>query len=170
MWREAKASESLCIATHPLPSPQRCHDPLRPHLLSAPAAPAPAPAGDLALLCGLVHLLLAEGGMAADFVAAQTDGFAALEAQWSDWTPETVSDLCGIDEAWLRQLAAHGPQQWPFPTPSGRARLWADPCAGQSVLRAAGAEGCSGTVGGTGVPDQDGGFRPSLCGAGPVCF
>jgi hypothetical protein len=127
MWREAKASESLCIATHPLPSPQRCNHPLRPHLLSAPAAPALAPTGDLALLCGFGHLLLAEGGMAADFVAAQTDGFAALEALWSDWTPEMVRDLCGIDEASLHQLAAHGPQQWPFPTASGRASLWADP-------------------------------------------
>jgi hypothetical protein len=61
-------------------SPQRCDDPLRPRLLSAPAAPALAPAGGLALPCSLGRLLLAEGGIAAVFVAAQTEGFAPLEA------------------------------------------------------------------------------------------
>jgi ferredoxin-nitrate reductase len=64
------------------------------------------PGSDLALLCGLGHLLLAEGGIDAAFVAAHTEGFQELEALWRAWTPEKVSALCGIDEGSLRQLAA----------------------------------------------------------------
>ena len=64
------------------------------------------PGSDLALLCGLGHLLLAEGGVDAAFVAAHTEGFQELAALWSAWTPEKVSALCGINEDALRQLAA----------------------------------------------------------------
>ena len=64
------------------------------------------PGTDLALLCGLGHLLLAEGGIDAAFVAAHTEGFQELAALWSAWMPAQVSALCGIDEGSLRQLAA----------------------------------------------------------------
>ena len=64
------------------------------------------PGTDLALLCGLGHLLLEEEGVDRAFVATHTEGFGALAALWSAWTPERVSHLCDIDAAQLRQLAA----------------------------------------------------------------
>ena len=72
------------------------------------------PGTDLALLCGLGHLLLegaSEGGSAGAgvdpaFVAAHTEGFEELAALWRSWTPERASAVCGIEEAALRQLAA----------------------------------------------------------------
>jgi len=76
------------------------------------------PGTDLALLCGLGHLLLegasagadaggdAGAGVDAAFVAAHTEGFEELAALWRAWTPERASAICGIEEAALRQLAA----------------------------------------------------------------
>jgi ferredoxin-nitrate reductase len=64
------------------------------------------PGTDLALLCGVGHLLLEQGGIDQAFVAAHTEGFAALETLWRQWTPQRVSELCGIEEAALRQFAS----------------------------------------------------------------
>lgn len=63
------------------------------------------PGSDLALLCGIGHLLLQRDGLDRAFIAAHTEGFAELEALWRAWTPERVSALCGIAEADLRRLA-----------------------------------------------------------------
>ena len=65
-----------------------------------------APGTDLALLCGLGHLLLEHGGVDQAFVAAHTEGFAELEALWRAWEPARAAAVCGIAEAELRQLAA----------------------------------------------------------------
>ncbi len=65
-----------------------------------------APGTDLALLCGLGHLLLQGGGVDRAFVAAHTEGFAELETLWRAWEPARVAAVCGIAEAELRQLAA----------------------------------------------------------------
>lgn len=64
-----------------------------------------APGTDLALLCGLGHLLLERGGVDGAFVAARTEGFAALETLWRAWDPERAAAVCGIAAADLRQLA-----------------------------------------------------------------
>jgi len=64
-----------------------------------------APGTDLALLCGLGHLLLQRGGVDQAFVAAHTEGFAALETLWRAWEPARTAAVCGIAEADLRQLA-----------------------------------------------------------------
>jgi ferredoxin-nitrate reductase len=64
------------------------------------------PGTDLALLCGLGHLLLEQGGIAAAFVADHTCGWPALEALWRQWPPALAARVCGISEAQLRQLAA----------------------------------------------------------------
>jgi len=63
------------------------------------------PGSDLALLCGVGHLLLELQALDQPFIAAHTDGFAELEALWRQWTPQRVCDLCGIAEDDLRQLA-----------------------------------------------------------------
>jgi ferredoxin-nitrate reductase len=68
------------------------------------------PGTDLALLCGLGHLLLEAGvegvGVDAAFVAAHTEGFEALAELWRAWPPERASAVCGIAADDLRQLAA----------------------------------------------------------------
>jgi ferredoxin-nitrate reductase len=65
-----------------------------------------APGSDLALLCGLGHLLLQGGGVDATFVAAHTEGFAELDTLWRAWEPARAAAVCGIAEADLRQLAS----------------------------------------------------------------
>jgi ferredoxin-nitrate reductase len=64
-----------------------------------------APGSDLALLCGLGHLLLQRGGLDQAFVAAHTEGFTELETLWRAWEPARAAAVCGIAEADLRQLA-----------------------------------------------------------------
>ena len=64
-----------------------------------------APGTDLALLCGLGHLLLEHGGVDRAFVAAHTEGFAELETLWRAWQPARAAAVCGIAEADLRHLA-----------------------------------------------------------------
>jgi ferredoxin-nitrate reductase len=77
-----------------------------------------APGTDLSLLCGLGHLLLDNGGVDRAFVAAHTEGFAALETLWRAWTPARAAAVCGIAEADLRQLA-----DW-WREASGALSLW----------------------------------------------
>ncbi len=76
------------------------------------------PGTDLALLHGVGHLLLQAAAINQGFVAAHTQGFEALAALWQAWTPQRVSDLCGIGEADLRQLA-----QW-WAGSAGVLSLW----------------------------------------------
>jgi ferredoxin-nitrate reductase len=64
-----------------------------------------APGTDLALLCGLGHLLLQRGGVDQAFVAAHTEGFTELEVLWRAWEPARAAAVCGIAETDLRQLA-----------------------------------------------------------------
>jgi ferredoxin-nitrate reductase len=64
-----------------------------------------APGTDLALLCGLGHLLLERGGVERAFVAAHTEGFAELETLWRAWDPQRAAAVCGIAAADLCQLA-----------------------------------------------------------------
>ncbi|MCP9887679.1 nitrate reductase [Cyanobium sp. ATX 6A2] len=63
------------------------------------------PGSDLALLCGLGHLLLERGGVGHAFVAAHTEGFDELETLWRAWDCERAAAVCGIAAADLRQLA-----------------------------------------------------------------
>ena len=76
------------------------------------------PGTDLVLLHGVGHLLLQAAAINQGFVAAHTQGFAELAALWQVWTPQRVSDLCGISEADLRQLA-----QW-WAGSAGVLSLW----------------------------------------------
>ena len=63
------------------------------------------PGTDLVLLHGIGHLLLELQALDHPFIAAHTEGYGELEALWRQWTPQRVSQLCGIAEADLRQLA-----------------------------------------------------------------
>ena len=54
------------------------------------------PGTDVALFHGMLHLMLWEGWTDPTFIAAHTHGFDALKALARDYTPERVTQLCGI--------------------------------------------------------------------------
>ncbi len=56
------------------------------------------PGTDIALFNGLLHVLLAEGLVDRQYIAAHTEGFAALEQVISVYTPAFVSGICGLPE------------------------------------------------------------------------
>jgi len=106
---------NLCIA-HPIMWQRICRNRHRPEIIvvdprkteTAMAATlhlALAPKSDLALFYGLAHLLIREGWIDADFIAAHTTGFDAFRRHVSDFTPERVAKATGIDEATLFRVA-----------------------------------------------------------------
>jgi NADPH-dependent sulfite reductase flavoprotein alpha-component len=63
------------------------------------------PGTDLALLNGLLHLLVADGAIDADFIAAHTDGWAAMPAFLADYAPDRVAEATGLAEDDIRTAA-----------------------------------------------------------------
>ncbi len=63
------------------------------------------PGTDVMLFNGMLHLMLREGWIAADYIAAHTSGFEALKATVGDCTPETVARVCGLSTAQLFEAA-----------------------------------------------------------------
>lgn len=57
------------------------------------------PGTDVALFHGMLHHILWEGLADAEFIAAHTEGFAALKARVRQYTPAMVAGVCGIAEA-----------------------------------------------------------------------
>ncbi|MCX4638539.1 bifunctional nitrate reductase/sulfite reductase flavoprotein subunit alpha [Streptomyces platensis] len=64
-----------------------------------------APGTDLALLNGLLHLLVENGHVDAEFIAEHAEGWEAMPAFLQDYPPERVAELTGIPEADLRRAA-----------------------------------------------------------------
>ncbi|GFE18551.1 hypothetical protein Sgleb_65980 [Streptomyces glebosus] len=64
-----------------------------------------APGTDLALLNGLLHLLVENGHVDAEFIAEHTEGWEAMPAFLQDYPPARVAELTGIPEADLRRAA-----------------------------------------------------------------
>lgn len=64
------------------------------------------PGSDVALCHGMLHLMLWEGWLDTDYIAAHTSGFDALKARVREYTPRETSRLTGITEAALVQAAA----------------------------------------------------------------
>ncbi|MCF3148347.1 molybdopterin-dependent oxidoreductase, partial [Streptomyces platensis] len=64
-----------------------------------------APGTDLALLNGLLHLLVENGHLDAEFIAEHTEGWEAMPAFLQDYPPARVAELTGIPEADLRRAA-----------------------------------------------------------------
>jgi ferredoxin-nitrate reductase len=63
------------------------------------------PGGDLALLYGIAHLLVARGWIKRDFIAAHTTGFDEFETFVRNFTPARVTTETGVAESTLEQLA-----------------------------------------------------------------
>jgi len=63
------------------------------------------PGTDLALLNGLLHLLVENGDIDAEFVAGHTDGWDAMAEFLADYPPHRVSEITGLDESDIRTAA-----------------------------------------------------------------
>ncbi len=94
--QEAKRRGAKLIAIDPYRSAtaEKCHQ----HI-------AVMPGTDAALALGLMHVLIDEGLIDADYVARYTLGFDALEARAANWDPARVAAVCRIPAAVVRDLA-----------------------------------------------------------------
>lgn len=63
------------------------------------------PGTDVALYHGMLHLMLWEGWTDSNFIATRTRGFDALKALVRDYTPEMVTQTCGIAKETLYEAA-----------------------------------------------------------------
>ncbi|WP_235435893.1 bifunctional nitrate reductase/sulfite reductase flavoprotein subunit alpha [Mycobacterium sp. EPa45] len=63
------------------------------------------PGTDLALLNGLLHLLVESGDIDTDFIAAHTEGWAAMPEFLADYPPARVAEITGLSEADIRTAA-----------------------------------------------------------------
>ncbi|MFC3963174.1 molybdopterin-dependent oxidoreductase [Nocardia jiangsuensis] len=64
-----------------------------------------APGTDLALLNGLLHLLVADGAIDTEFIAAHTEGWDAMPEFLAEYPPEWVAELTGLAEPDIRTAA-----------------------------------------------------------------
>ena len=64
------------------------------------------PGTDLPLLYGLLHLLIRDGLVDRDFIAAHTNGWQALEAAAAAWPPARAAELTGVPVELLERAAA----------------------------------------------------------------
>jgi assimilatory nitrate reductase catalytic subunit len=65
----------------------------------------PVPGSDLALACGLLHVLIAEDLVDDAYVAARTTGFDDARATAAGWWPERVERVTGVPAPQLRETA-----------------------------------------------------------------
>ena len=65
----------------------------------------PVPGTDLALALGVLHLLVANGDVDEEYVAARTSGFDEVRRSVAAWWPERVERVTGVPVAELRELA-----------------------------------------------------------------
>lgn len=128
------------------------------------------PGTDVALFHGILHLLLWEDWIDRDFIQAHTDGLAELKRLVHDYTPQMVTQLCGISVEQLRLCA-----QW-VGTSRSFLSLW---CMGLNQSTAGSAKNsalinlhlATGTIGRpgcgpfslTGQPNAMGGAKPAAC-------
>ena len=61
------------------------------------------PGTDVALFHGMLHIMLTEGWVDHAYIAAHTEGFAALQTLVADYTPAHVHAVCGITPEQLLQ-------------------------------------------------------------------
>ncbi|HEX2286334.1 MAG TPA: molybdopterin-dependent oxidoreductase, partial [Mycobacterium sp.] len=63
------------------------------------------PGTDLALLNGLLHLLVENGDIDAEFIAEHTEGWEAMPAFLADYPPHKVAEITGLAESDIRTAA-----------------------------------------------------------------
>jgi anaerobic selenocysteine-containing dehydrogenase len=65
----------------------------------------PRPGTDIALMLAMMHVLIRDGLVDHDWVAAHTDGFDELAAHVTDWPPQRAATITGVDAADIERLA-----------------------------------------------------------------
>ncbi|MCC6729706.1 MAG: molybdopterin oxidoreductase family protein [Chthonomonadales bacterium] len=63
------------------------------------------PGGDVALMNGILHVVIARGWVDRGFVGAHTSGFAEVEDAVREYTPERAGELAGVDPALIVRAA-----------------------------------------------------------------
>ena len=63
------------------------------------------PGTDVALLNGMLHTIIAEELYDQQYVQANTEGFADLQARIKDFPPEKMEDVCGIPAETIKSVA-----------------------------------------------------------------
>lgn len=93
--QEAKRRGAKLIAIDPYRSltAEKCHQ----HIALLPGT-------DAALALGIMHVLINENLLDADYIERYTLGFAQLRARALEWPPERVAAVCGISAAEVWQL------------------------------------------------------------------
>src|SRR5450830_2149697 len=93
--QEAKRRGAKLIAIDPYRSltAEKCHQ----HIALLPGT-------DAALALGIMHVLIAEDLLDADYIARHTLGFEQLQQRAAEWPPQRVAEVCGISEEEVWQL------------------------------------------------------------------
>jgi formate dehydrogenase major subunit len=60
---------------------------------------------DVALLNAMLNVIVTEGLTDRQYIAARVDGFAELERNIRDFTPEAMAPICGVDAETIRSIA-----------------------------------------------------------------
>ena len=60
---------------------------------------------DVALLNGLMHVIIKNGWQAGEYIRARTEGYEALENIVSDYTPQRVGAITGVDPKQIEKMA-----------------------------------------------------------------
>ncbi len=63
------------------------------------------PDTDVALLNAMMHVIVTEGLVDQDFIASRTIGYAELQANVAEYSPEAMAPICGIDADTIRYVA-----------------------------------------------------------------
>ena len=63
------------------------------------------PASDVALLNAIMHVIVEEKLYDVQYLQAHTENFERLKEHLSNYSPESVADICGIDAATIRKVA-----------------------------------------------------------------
>lgn len=65
----------------------------------------PLPGTDVALALGMMHVMIVEGLVDQDYIDKYTSGYKELKEHVKSYDPKSVSDLCGLPEEDIIQLA-----------------------------------------------------------------
>ena len=63
------------------------------------------PASDVALLNAIMHVIVGENLYDVQYLQAYTENFERLKEHLSSYSPESVTDICGIDAKTIREVA-----------------------------------------------------------------
>jgi anaerobic selenocysteine-containing dehydrogenase len=84
----------VCIDPRRTETAEKCHE----HIALLPGT-------DGALALGLMHELVVNDGLDADYIKRHTEGWPALRERALQWPPERAAAVCGIDAEAIRRLA-----------------------------------------------------------------